>query len=245
MHRFFCPAPPISGNKIIINDKEKIHHLRDVLRLKPGEKVVLFDGKGSEYITEIEKLSPQSILLKIKDRYMCQTTKKFRLTIACAIPKKSKMDDIIDKLTQLGVDRITPLETERVIIKLNRHKEGLRHERWKRIAISAAQQSQRNTAPIIEPIRDIKEVLSASGDFDLKLIPTLTGERKALREAFLASKPKNVLVLIGPEGDFTDEEVDLAKESGCLAVSLGDFVLRVETAAVAVAGFIRLLYENS
>jgi len=243
MHRILVSSKQISQDKIIALKGEQAHYINDVLRLKDNEPIVAFDEAGNEYICSIEN-SFRKITLRIKEKHaLLKNSKKVFLTVSCAIPKKSKLDDIIDKLTQLGVDRIIPLKTERVIIKLNRHKEGLRHERWKRIAISAAQQSQRNTAPIIEPIRDIKEVLSASGDFDLKLIPTLTGERKALGEVFIASKPKNVLVLIGPEGDFTDEEVALAKKSGFIPVSLGDLVLRVETAAIAVVSILNYAFK--
>jgi 16S rRNA (uracil1498-N3)-methyltransferase len=243
MQRFFSYLKNISGGKIIISDRQQFHHIKDVLRLKEKEKVIVFDEKGNEYGAEIQKISAQSIILEIKDKSAYKTGRGFKLTVACAIPKKSRMDDIIDKLTQLGVERIIPLKTERVIAKLDKHKERLRNERWKRIAVSAAQQSQRNTLPVIEPIKDIKEVLSSSGDFDLKLIPTLAGERKALRDVFSGLKAGRVLVLIGPEGDFTDEEVGLAVKSGCIPVSLGDAVLRVETAALAVASFIRL-YAN-
>jgi len=244
MHRFFCTVPEISGDKIIINNREQIHHLKDVLRAKPGEEVMLFDCSGNEYITELEKLSDTSLLFKIKGKHIYRSVKKYLLTIACAIPKKSKMDDIIDKLTQLGVDRIIPLKTERVIIKLDRHKEILRHERWKKIALAASQQSQRHVLPVIEQIKDIREVLSACKDVDLKLMPTLSGERNTLKDVLKSAKPASVLVFIGPEGDFTDEEVALARKSGCIPVTLGDLVLRVETAAVCVASFIGL-YENS
>jgi len=243
MHRILVSSKQISKDKIIMLKGEQAHYIDDVLRLKSNEPVVAFDEAGNEYACSVEK-STGRITLRVKEkRTLLKNSKRMFLTVACAIPKKSRLDDIIDKLTQLGVDRIIPLKTKRVIIKLDSRKEDLRHGRWKRIAVSAAQQSQRNTLPIIEPIRNIREVLSSSGDFDLKLIPTLTGKRKTLKEVFIASKPKDVLVLIGPEGDFTDEEVALAKKSGFIPVSLGDLVLRVETAAVCVASFIRL-YEN-
>jgi 16S rRNA (uracil1498-N3)-methyltransferase len=243
MHRFYCPIQNISGNKIIISDKDQVHHLRDVLRLKAEDKVIVFDEQGNEYNCLIRQLSNKTIELKIKARLSKRET-KIQITVACAIPKKSRMDEIIDKLTQLGVDRIIPLESERVIIKLDKSKKILRKMRWEKIALSSSQQSQRNILPMIEPIKDIKEVLTQAGDFDLKLIPTLMGERKSLRKILAKAKPKNILVLIGPEGDFTAEEVDLAIKSGCIPVSLGDLVLRVETAAIAVTSFIKLYADR-
>lgn len=243
MHRFHTSYKNISSDKIIISDTQQVHHIKDVLRLKTKDKVSVCDRRGNEYIGTIEKISSQGISLTIKERHTFKASKNFRITVASAIPKKSKMDDIIDKLTQLGVDRIIPLKTSRVVVKLDRDKEMLRQKRWKKIAQSASEQCQRNTLPNIDAFKDIAEVLSESGDFDLKLIPTLIGERKSLKDIFIESEPNNVLVFIGPEGDFTDEEIDLAKKSGCIPVSLGDLVLRVDTAAVSVVSFMRL-YEN-
>lgn len=245
MHRFYCPSQNISTDKIIISDKFSVHHLRDALRLKVGDEIIVFDDKGNEYSSIIEKLLSKTVMLEIKDKHKFIPASKLQITVACAIPKKSKMDDIIDKLTQLGVNRIIPLLTERVIVKLDKDKEVSRLARWRRIALSSAKQSQRNQLPIINSIRNIKEVLSDKllKDFDLKLIPTLTGNRKPLKEIICKSKPKNILVLIGPEGDFTSAEIVLAIKAGCIPVSLGDLVLRVETAAIAVTSFIRL-YEN-
>jgi len=246
MHRLYCPSQNISDNKIIIDNKDQVHHAKNVLRLKVNEEVVIFDDEGNEYRSILEESLPKSMIFQVKDKEkFILNPSKIKITVACAIPKDSRMDEIIDKLTQLGAQRIIPLETERVIVKLDKHKGILRQERWKKIAFNASLQSQRNTLPILEPIKNIKQLLSDSGSFDLKLIPTLTGERKPLKEILKESKPKNILVIIGPEGDFTTEEVNSAIKMGCIPVSLGDLVLRVETAAVAVASFIRLYYENS
>jgi len=242
MHRFFFPFQNISVPKIILRDKKQIHHLR-VLRLKVKDKVVIFDEKNNEYTCLIRDFSNQQVVFEIKEK---QTVKipKMNITVACAIPKKSKIDEIIDKLTQLGVDRIIPLETQRVMVKLDPKKKQLRLLRWRKIAENASQQSQRNRIPIVEPIQNIKEVLAESSGFNLKLIPTLMGQRRTLKEVLEQGKPKNILILIGPEGDFTPEEIDLAIKAGCIPVTLGELVLRVETAAIAVVSFIKLyLYE--
>ncbi|MBU4346462.1 MAG: 16S rRNA (uracil(1498)-N(3))-methyltransferase [Candidatus Omnitrophica bacterium] len=244
MHRFYNPCQNISGNKIIIQDKGLLHHLKDVLRLKREDEVIIFDGQRNEYQCSIEKLTGKVILNIKQKRSFSEIREDIKITVAVALPKKSKMDGIVDKLTQLGADRIIPLETERVSVNLDDRKKKLRLQRWRRIALSASQQSQRNNLPIIDSIKDINDVLSNLQGFDLKLIPTLTGEREPLKEILDKSKPQNILVLIGPEGDFTLQEVIKAKRAGFIAVSLGDLVLRVETAAIVVAGFIRLYYEN-
>jgi len=241
MNRFFCPHPDIAGNTIIIKDKKKVHHISRVLCLKPDEKVSVFDRNGIEYFCVIRDIKDE-IALEIKERRLPAKDKlRISLTIACAIPKKSRFDDIVDKLTQLGVSRIIPLVTRRVVVKFDRKKEESRLNRWKKIAESASQQSQRNDIPKIDRIQGFREVINESKAFDLKLIPTLTGTRKALKEIFPLSLPVfNILVLIGPEGDFSGEEVIIAKKAGFIPVSLGDLVLRVDTAAIALASSINL-----
>lgn len=238
MHRFYI-AEVINEGKVSISDTEQLHHLRDVLRLKVNDEVIVFDSTGSEYTCFITELSKKQAILTVTARKRAET-KKLKITIACAIPKKAGMDEIVNNLTQLGVDSIIPMGTERVIIRLDDSKKEAKLRRWRRIAQSAAQQSQRNCLPLIMPIMDIQSVVAHSQDFDLKLIPALSGTRKHIREALIESKPSNILVLIGPEGDFTPQEVELAKSAGFIPVSLGDSVLRVGTAATAVASYIKL-----
>ncbi len=246
MHSFFVRKENISQDSIVIFDLSEVHHLRDVLRVKMKEKVIIFDEGGNKYLCCVEAITDKA-LLSIKERHPSGPAGRgLELTVACAIPKNSKMDDIIDKLIQLGVTRIIPLLTERVIVRLDRPKQASRIKRWEKIALAAAKQSHRVYLPVIEPIKDIREVLDASGAYDLRLIPTLAQpECYSLKQALDKVKAKNILVLIGPEGDFTDEEINMAKDKGFLPVTLGELVLRVETAAIAVASFVRLyLYED-
>jgi len=242
MNRFFISQPVISGNIITMQDKEQVHHLKSVLHLKLKEPVVVFDKDGNEYSCLVSGLG-NSVALEIKNRRVFDKANiKLTFTIACAIPKKAKFDDIVDKLTQLGVAKIIPLITERVVVKFDRKKESLRLGRWRKIAQSAAEQSQRRDIPEITTINNFKELLSLSPCFDLKLIPTLSGQRKSLEQVFSLSSFSsmvNILVLIGPEGDFSDEEINLAKGAGFIPITLGDLVLRVDTAAIAVASYIR------
>ncbi len=246
MHRFYCDPRFIRGDHIELEDPFIVRHLKNALRFKVGDEAVFFDGKGHEFVSVVETISEASIALRIKSSLTGAALPALRLTIACAIPKKSKFDDIVDKLTQLGVDRIIPLKTERMILKLDAHKEQVRLSRWKRIAISAGEQSRRRVLPVVERITDLKEVLKEGGH-DIKLIPTLSGQRSPLKKVFSLGACKDILVLIGPEGDFSDKEVESAKKAGFVPVSLGDLVLRVETAAVAAASIIklRLSDENS
>lgn len=245
MNRFFVAKISREDKLIILSDPSQLHHLKDVLRIRPLEQVTVFDGSGNEYIAAVKEISSGAAKLEIKEKSpACEPG--IKITVACAIPKKVKMDDIVDKLTQLGVQRLIPLQTERVIVRLDKQKKAQRLLRWQNIALSAAKQSQRSRLPEVNPITEFKDAVLAGKGFDLMLIPTLEGQRKTLREIFndFSGKIENVMLLIGPEGDFTADEVALAKESGFLPVSLGSQVLRVDTAAIAAVSFIKLNEEH-
>jgi 16S rRNA (uracil1498-N3)-methyltransferase len=231
MHRFYVDR--VDGDKISISDAEQLHHLKDVLRLKVNDGVVVFDSEGNEYAGVIDGVNKKQAVIKVTASKPVRSG-KMKLTIACAIPKGDRMDDIIDQLTQLGVERIIPMGTERVVVKLDEARKEARLRRWRKIAQNAARQSQRNSIPIIEPVTDVASVISQSQSFDLKLIPHLAGERKPIKDVLADARPKDVVVLIGPEGDFTVPEVEQAVGAGFVPVSLGHVVLRVSTAAIAV-----------
>jgi len=241
MNRFLVNKISPKDKYIILNDSSQLHHLRDVLRIHPLEQVVVFDNQGNEYVALVCEIGPLEVKLELIEK---KETKGpgVKITVACAIPKKVKMDDIVDKLTQLGVECIIPLETQRVIVRLDKQKKIERRKRWETIALSAVKQSQRSSLPEIKPVSGFKDAILAAHSFDLKLIPTLEGERKTLKEVFskTGKKIKKVMILIGPEGDFTPGEVTLAKQAGFLPISLGAQVLRVDTAAIAAVSFIKL-----
>lgn len=245
MNRFLIEKIDPANKFIILSDASQLHHLRDVLRINPKEKVAIFDRLGNEYLALVTEVGLNTVRLEIKEKRPPNEL-NIEITVACAIPKKVKMDDIIDKLTQLGVACIIPLQTERVIVKLDKQKKLQRFQRWEKIALSAVKQSQRSKCVVIEPVTDFKEAIANVRDFDLKLIPTLETERRTLKSIFnqTPGEFKKIMVLIGPEGDFTAEEIALAKAAGFLPVSLGQQVLRVDTAAIAVVSFIKLNAEN-
>jgi 16S rRNA (uracil1498-N3)-methyltransferase len=236
MHRFYIER--VNGDTVSITDAGQLHHLKDVLRLKVTDGVVIFDSDGNEYAGIISVIERKQAVIKVTALKPARRN-QMKLTIACAIPKGDRMDDIIDQLTQLGVARIIPMATERVVVKLDDARKEARLKRWRTIARNAALQSQRNTLPLIEPVTDVADVVSQYQDYDLKLIPNLEGERRFIKDVLADAVPEKILILIGPEGDFTPEEVELALGAGFIPVSLGDTVLRVATAAVAVASYIK------
>jgi 16S rRNA (uracil1498-N3)-methyltransferase len=238
--RCFYLAEKISGRTVSISDAGQLHHIRNVLRLKTGEEVSLFDSEGNEYTAAISAIGKNQAILSLKS---CRTAgpKRLKIAIACVVPKLARMDEIIDKLTQLGVDCIIPLETERSIVRLDKNDRSYeeRFERWRKIARSAAEQSHRNILPEISRVLSLTEALGQSPGYEFKLVATLEGERKTLNEILAGSRPASIFVLIGPEGDFTPSEIELAIKGGFTPVSLGESVLRVDTAAIALASYFK------
>jgi 16S rRNA (uracil1498-N3)-methyltransferase len=237
MHRFRVDLLS-NSQTILISDAGQLHHLKDVLRLSTGDEITLFDGSGCECFCEISRFNEQGVTLNVKSRKQ-NDRPKFMLTVACAVPKKG-MDEIIDKLTQLGVDTVVPMLTERVVMRSNGERDMARLERWRRLARVASEQSQRSHVPEVQALTSFETVLANSNKFDLKLIPNLNGKRKNLHDVVTGSS-NNILVLVGPEGDFTPGEVESAVQTGFVPISLGSLVLRVDTAAIAAAACIMML----
>ena len=229
MHRFYLPnfqQPALSA--------EEAHHATHVLRVKDGETVNVFDGHGHEAQAQVASITGLSVGLKL----LTQTGSAplpCRITLAQAIPKKN-MDLIVQKATELGVAVIVPLISERTIVQLD--EDSKKVERWREIALEACKQSGNNWLPEIQAPQKARAFLDAPGQFDLKLIASLQPDAKPLK-TILAGAPTlqrsdapTILVLIGPEGDFTSAELAAGKSAGCLPLSLGPLVLRADTAAL-------------
>ena len=240
MNRIYCPSSCVKETVVTIVDRDQLRHMK-VLRLEPGEKLAIFDERGAEYDCVLTDFSKEKAVLAVERARPAVAANVPAITVAVAIPKKSKIDDIVEKLTQLGCDRVVPLITQRVIVRaIPRDMEG-RHQRWEKIAFNASQQSQRNTVCAVDLPVKFEEFISRTQQFDLKLIPTLEGERRKLREVLVSCSPKNILVLIGPEGDFIPGEIAAAAAAGFIPVSFGKNVLRVETACLYVTS--ALVYQ--
>ena len=242
MHHFYVAQGP-EGGVIRLTDAERVHRLRDVLRLSAGEEVTVFDGIGHISVCIFESMDDREAVLRVKSTRTARPA-PVRLAVACALPKADRMDDVVDKLTQLGVDAILPMQTERVVVRLDEAGRRARLERWQRIAVSAAEQSRRDTLPEVSPIADLDEVLARADAFDLKLVAALSTGAINLKDAVAGRHPKTVLALVGPEGDFTPDEVAAAVTARFVPVSLGSRVLRVETAAIALASYVMISLDE-
>lgn len=232
MSRFYITPESVKDDKIILKGDE-LHHVRDVMRLQPNEPVTAFDGTGKEYFGKIVQCSLKEAVIKIDKVVSKDNSRGLEITLACGLPKLDRMDYIIQKTTELGVNKIVPLSTRRTIVLLdNEKKSDSRLLRWQRIAIESSKQSGRSTLPQIETIKKFETYIKDLKDFDLAIIATLAEGTKYIKDVLSQSQAKKILVLIGPEGDFTKQEVDLALSNKCQPVSFGPLVLRCDTAAI-------------
>ena len=163
--------------------------------------------------------------------------KKYHIHLIQSIPKKDVMDNIIQKATELGVDEITPIISAHTIVKVKDEKKKI--DRWNKIIIESVKQCNRMDTPIINPIKSFKQVLDTIHENKLCIIASTSGKRQTIKQTLNNNTHNNITLFIGPEGDFTSEEVEAAINKGCISVSLGDIVLRCDTAAVLLIGLVR------
>lgn len=223
---------------LLLTDAGQVHHLKNVLRLSRGDEITVFDDAGRECLCSVDGVGREDVTLTVRARRHA-IERRARLMIACAVPKRG-MDDVVDKLTQLGVDSLVPMRTQRVVAKLGDDSSQSKVERWRRLARAAAEQSHRSDVPTVRPVTDFSEVIAGASAFDLRLIPTLAGERETLSSVIRDMRPASIVVLVGPEGDFSDQEIQQARNAGFVPVDLGQHVLRVDTAAISVAAYLRV-----
>ncbi len=238
MKRFFCPAQDIKKDKARITDKTQIHHLVNVLRLKVGDPILLFDGSGEDYICKIESIDKDCMNMNVEKRSI-KKSNVGSITLACALTRRSKFDYIVEKTTELGASKIIPVITERSIVKIDEKDIVSKTEHWQRIAFNASQQSRQDTITQVLPPADFNTSITLAKDYDLALFATLENGSKTLFELLKNKKNfQNVIIFIGPEGDFSKQEVELAKKNGCSIVKLLNTILKVDTACIYSIGMI-------
>ena len=242
MHRFYIPPNEWDPGSLILRGAEA-HHARDVVRMKRGDKAVLFNGQGREITATVVEVGRDQICLRKLDQAETPNL-RCQITLAQAIPKGKNMDLIVQKAVELGVAEIAPLISERTIVDLDAAQAEQKKAKWQQVAIEAAKQCGQNWLPQIDLPRKLKdffvsvETQRRVPSFDLRLIGSLQADAQHLKKILAdyqsshGGRPRSVLILIGPEGDFTPAELALAKSKWCLPITLGPIILRVETAAI-------------
>ena len=239
MPRFYLPPSAWTETPFLEGDEAK--HLAQVLRIQPDQWITVFDGLGNYAEAKVLSVTKQRIDLML-DLAESKPTPLPDITLAQAIPKGKNMDWIVQKAVELGVSRIQPLVTRHTIVSPG----GDKAEKWRRTALEACKQSGQFTLPIIEDPLPFAEWLANHPPADLELIASLAENPQNFRET-LQSHPdlESVTIAIGPEGDFSPEETAAALAAGFIPVTLGDLVLRVETATMFCLSAIRFQYAEA
>lgn len=232
MSRFYVPREAVKAKTIVISGEEA-HHIIDVMRLKPSDAIVAFDGTGREYAGIISSIANKTAVVEILSVREPAAASLARITLIQAIPKKAKMDYIVEKATELGVAAVIPVFTERTIPAWDDKKKAACAARWRKIALEASKQCSRPDIPAVSEIRTFSEALKEASA-GLALIAALTADAVGIKKAVSGFRGGSVAVAIGPEGDFTPHEVGEAVASGFKPVSLGPRVLKSDTAGLAV-----------
>jgi 16S rRNA (uracil1498-N3)-methyltransferase len=239
--RFYVPQPQIEKGMLkIVGDEVK--HIRRVLRLKAGDGIIVFDGAGKEYEGTMVEEKPSSVVIKIQNTFSSRKDSPLEVTLAQSLLKGEKMDYLIQKATELGVRRIIPFFSSRSIPSLEKSGRLKRHQRWERIAIEASKQCGRGVVPKIEPLQDYSEMLQVASSGSLCLI-LWEREGVKLKEILDRSKERlKIFFVTGPEGGFGREEVEEAIRAGFIPITLGNRILRAETATLCLLSILQ--YER-
>ncbi len=228
---------------------EESHHLVAVNRARLGDTVVAFDGRGAEWICELAGDRKNGAVLKVRFKQKIKPL-TYEITLGQALPKGPGMDAIVRKATEIGAARIVPLESERTQVHLDGNRSDRKIEKWQNAALEAAKQCGNAFVPEILPVQKADAFIEAARGYDLKLIASLHSGAKSLKAVlagFRAAQeraPRNVLWLIGPEGDFTPAEMSHAQSAGFEPITLGPLVLRCETAAVYALSVLSYELQN-
>ena len=245
MRYFFIKQSDLAGSKAVVKGSDA-HHIKNVLRLKPGDKIGLFDGTGLNYETKIITLLPKSIEVSVIRSFPSTTESSVQITVAQALLKDRKMDLLVRQLTELGITRWIPFIAKRSVPRPDKKRLVTRTERWNKIAQAAVKQCKRCCSPEIGATVSFEEVLSLGKGSDLKIV-FWEEESKPVKKELPASNlkpPEKIFILLGPEGGFTSKEVEKAKESGFITAALGPRTLRAETATIAACTLLQYLFGD-
>ena len=239
MPHFFVDSNNINNNKIIISDEENYRHIARSLRARAGEKLLLIDEKQIQYETVIENINSKEIVCEIKNSYPSKRDLEFDLYLAQSPLRSDAQLTIMEKATELGIRAVYPVKTDNCALKVDKQ------PKWQRVMYEASKQCERAKIPICYNLTTIEDVLKQ--DFDKIIVFAERSTEKSLK-AYLKENPihkgEKVLVIIGPEGGFSQREFDYFKEKGLPLITLGDLILKAETAVIVALGDIIYEYQG-
>ena len=232
-----------AGDRCILRGENR-QYLLSVLRMRKGQSLLLFDGKGSEYEAVIQEQDQESVELEITSKETIPVN-GIKITLAQSLPKSKKMDFIIEKACELGATRIIPFLSLRSVPHLGPEKTASKQLRWQKIALEAARKSHSMSVPEVTNVLSFEDMLRSADGRDMRIIFWEEETGKHLRQVLQLTdieQGRNFFLVVGPEGGFGREEIALAERLGFTSVSLGKQVLKVETASLAILSIIQ--YEK-
>ncbi|SES83825.1 16S rRNA (uracil(1498)-N(3))-methyltransferase [[Clostridium] polysaccharolyticum] len=243
MHWFYVEKSQICENEIKITGSD-VNHIKNVLRMDIGEHVVICDREGKDYYCEIASLNKEEVTAKINQINDTESELPAKLYLFQGIPKKDKMELIIQKAVELGVHEVIPVAMKRCVAKIeDEKKERKKLERWQGIATSAAKQSGRGMIPKIHTVMSFKEAVQYGKELEYCIVPYEQAENMAatVKQVKKACQKKSIGIFIGPEGGFDEKEIEDIQEAGFQAITLGKRILRTETAGLTILSI--FMYE--
>ncbi|MCF6157705.1 MAG: 16S rRNA (uracil(1498)-N(3))-methyltransferase [wastewater metagenome] len=241
-NRFYIPEAPAT-REIWIEGREA-HHILHVKRAKPGSEIILFDGKGIEYLARVAEITDSKLKVSIEQSKDIDREPNINITIAFSIPKGKLVGFLIQKCVELGVKTLIPVHCERSVVNI-RDRHDMKLERWNRIVVEASKQCKRNSITKVEKVIPLNALIKTASNYDLSLIASTELNARTLKSV-LGEHPliKKIICLVGPEGGFVRHEIEIAIEAGFIPVSIGDSTLRIETAAIAISSMFLYAYSG-
>ena len=248
MHHFFVNPEQVEDGLIRITGSD-VNHIKNVLRIRQGEEMLVSDGTGRDYLCQAEEIAGQEVTVRILETEEEGRELPSRIWLFQGLPKSDKMEFIIQKAVELGAAGIVPVSTRNTVVKLDPKKEEAKVKRWLAIAESAAKQSKRSLVPRVSGIMTLKEAFDyvESQGFSVRLIPYEheAGMDGTKTELDAAGPGQDIAVFIGPEGGFDEREIELALSKGVRPISLGRRILRTETAGLALLSVLMMRLEGA
>jgi len=244
MRRFFLDREKILSDRPTLTGPD-VKHIRTVLRLKPGDEIFLFDGRGLEYQARIAASTPKAIVLSVLERFSSISESPVEITIGQALLKAGKMDRIVRQVTELGIYALIPLLAKRSVPTPEPERWAEKEQRWETIARESLKQCGRSQIPRVGPPASFEGLVGTSKAYDLRII--FHHGNSGLKSQPYPSDARDVrkvLALIGPEGGFTPDEVKLALKCGFVCVPLGPRILKADTAALAACAILQYAFGD-
>ncbi|MCI9539813.1 MAG: 16S rRNA (uracil(1498)-N(3))-methyltransferase [Lachnospiraceae bacterium] len=244
MYHFFVEGQ-VNGDQVVITGSD-VNHIKNVLRMRPGEEIKISDGGNMVYLSKIVALEEEQVICEVQRKEESYTELPCPIYLFQGLPKSDKMELIIQKAVELGVSAIIPMSTNRAVVKLDAKKEENKRKRWNSIAESAAKQSGRSRIPKVEPAVSFKEAAERMQTLTHRFIPyeLCEGMEETRRLLGMIRPGDSIGIMIGPEGGFEKEEISLALKHDILPITLGGRILRTETAGMSLLSILMFLLDS-